>query len=131
MSEPDEPRERATYFYGDPISIRMTFTHDVNISAIEVIYTHHDDSSYRFILSGNPEPVEGSPVTGYRKRSTVLLQETADDSLIVGTYRATRIMLYTFSGRTQPSDPTGRWPVLFITMGSANIDEVSVELESE
>jgi hypothetical protein len=47
MSELSEPRTPKTYCTGDEIRIRMTFTHDGNISAVEVLYTHHDDHAPR------------------------------------------------------------------------------------
>jgi hypothetical protein len=59
--------------------------------------THHDDRTFSLTLSGNPEPVEGSRVAGEEKRSTVDLTGVVDESLIVGTYSARRVTVYSFS----------------------------------
>jgi hypothetical protein len=107
-----ESSPSGTYMYGDEVRIRLTFTHDAKISAVEVLYTHHDDNTYAITLSGNPEPVEGSRVGGEGKRSTVELTGVVDESLIVGTYSARRVIVYDFTGRADPITPkvlgTGR-----------------------
>jgi hypothetical protein len=130
MSEPRPPK---TYYSGDEIRMRMTFTHDGHISAVEVLYTHHDDRTFALTLSGNPEPVEGSPAAGDGKRSTVDLTGVVDESLIVGTYSARRVPVYTFACSAELVTPAdlGDWPTLYITYGSGNIREATIELEPQ
>jgi hypothetical protein len=130
MSERGELR---TYLYGDEITMRMTFTHDATLTAIEVIYTHREDGSHMITLSGNPELVEGGEVAGQGKRSVVVLTGTVDESLIVGRYLPRRVVAYTFAGRTDLKEPTsiGPWPDLYVNYGSANIREATIETEPE
>jgi hypothetical protein len=130
MSERGESR---TYLYGDEITMRVTFTHDAMLAALEVIYTHHEDGSYMLTLNGNPEPVEGGEVAGEGKRSVVVLTGTVDHSIVVGQYLPRRIVAYTLEGRTEFQVPSsaGDWPILYVMYGGASIREATIELEPE
>jgi hypothetical protein len=130
MNEESEPR---TYFYGDEITMRVTFTHGPRLVAIEVLYTHHEDGSYMITLSGNPEPVEGSAVAGEGKRSVVILTGTVDHSIIMGRYLPRRIVAYTLEGRTDFVEPSraGDWPILYVMHGGGGIRDATVEPEPD
>jgi hypothetical protein len=128
MSEQSESR---TYLYGDEVTMRITFTHDALLAAIEVIYTHREDGSHVITLSGNPEPIEGGEEVGEGKRSVVVLTGTVDETLLVGEYRPLRIVAYTLHGRSEFSTPSSDWPNLHVTYGGAQVREATIELEPE
>ena len=101
---PTSPAQRS-YYPGDEIRVRMTFTHDAPIFAVRVVYAHPDDPTYALVLRGNPEPAEGSATTGPEKRSAVELTEVVDEEMITGAYRPVRVMFYPHSGCAFSAEP--------------------------
>lgn len=128
-----EDRPVRTYCHGDEIRMRMTFTHDGHISAVEVVYLSHADPTHALTLSGNPDPVEGSPLAGKGKPSTVELTATVDETLLVGEYNLQRVTVFSFVGGTDVGLEGGppNWPTLYIDYGWPNVRDVSIELEPD
>jgi hypothetical protein len=143
-----EPRPPLRYFPGDEITLRLTFTHDSPMHAVEVVYKSEEDSSYTITLSGNPEPQEGSKITGMSKQSIVDMSGVVDASYPPGLYTIHRLVFYTFSGGEitflsedaalhhvgwVPGQGPTHWPALELIMGdeAQGISISGVELEPE
>ncbi len=132
MSEPSG-RTAVPYYMGDEIWIRMAFTHNDQITAVDAVYTHEGDPSFALTLSGNPEPDESYPITGEGKRSVVDLSGVVDAAHLQGHYRFRRVLLYTFSGRAIYHsgflDEQVQWPILEIREPSNRVEVSSIELD--
>ena len=97
MAEPYRRTDKVV-FPGDEVRMVLTFTHNDNIDAVEVVYAHAEDPLTTLVLSGNPEPEEDSPEVGIKKRSQVALSEQVDIKHQPGDYHVQRVLFYTFCG---------------------------------
>jgi hypothetical protein len=128
-----EPKPLPTYYPGDEIRMRLSFGHEANIMAVEVVYTHAEDLSYTLTLSGNPEPEPEKVTTRRYKASRADVSGVVDDAHRPGVYGARRVVFYTFSGQAFLRDALelANFPVLQICPELDSTGNVIVELEPE
>jgi hypothetical protein len=124
------------YYIGDEVKLRMSFTHDDQIVAVEVVYAHEEERTHTLCLSGNPTLDDGSPTVGRAKRSTVELSAVWDAGHEPGRYEVVRAVYYNFAGHAGISFDLGgihnvEWPVLELDIEGLTfeITEVTQVLE--
>jgi hypothetical protein len=136
----------AEYYPGDEINLRVAFSTDSKITAIEVVYAH---PSYRWItltLEGGAEPQEVGGKGG-DKRYEATVSGVVEEHHAPGIYSVAGVVFYTFTGRSFAYDREnprlredlieegvtlpGRWPELGIGRVHREVFDVSVELEPE
>jgi hypothetical protein len=129
----------AGYCPGDEVRLRVTFSTDSNITAVEVVYAHPIYEWITLPLEGTPELVEGT--TGRAKRYEVTVSGVVEEHHAPAIYGAARVVLYTFTGRAAAYDRRetglrgegytlpGRWPELSINPDYQEMFDVRVEID--
>lgn len=121
------------FFFGEEIKIRLSFTHNDDIFAVEAVYAHYEKRTYTLTLRGNPELDEEDPTVGRKKRSTVELSGDYNGAHVPGRYGIERLIFYTLAGHAFHDDASVKeitWRVLQLHPPTHTVTDLKVESDA-